>query len=115
MKKIIALASIMLFVTAGPALAVQKSYSSGALIQPSLPVTVTGGLSKLSNGVSCTIASNASQFAMNTIHKNGNKEYATSSVDGKIYWKDVTTTSNTAPTVTLSNSDTTDFSSWSSL
>lgn len=114
MKKIIALASILLFAAAGPALAVTKSYGSGEIIAPSLPVAVAGGLSKLSNGVTCEIASAASQFSMATVHKNGDKEYGTSSTDGKIYWN-ATTTGQTSPPVALTDSDTTQFTNWSSL
>ncbi len=119
MKKRLALLSFAIFVaTSGAAFAAGTAISEGGDLKvptgfPSADTSIT----KLSNNVSGSIIASANQFAAVLKHKNGTKNYAASSTDTKMYWKEVADTNKGTTTleVTLSNSDTSDFSDWSSL
>lgn len=114
MKKLIVLTALFVMV-AGPAMATDFDSNT--------PLTATnkGGetvvILKASNNVNGTIKSSANQFAAVTKHLNGTRNFATSSTDTKIYWKAVAKANKGKTTLelTLSHSDTSDFSSWTAL
>lgn len=116
MRKILLL-TVAAILAAGPSYAATTT-TSGQTIDIAVgtspkqgPVAVTG-FSKFSNKVTASISSNGSQYAIIAVHANGDKEYGTASTDGKIFWTPHTV-GNAVTAVT--NSDTTQFTSWSSL
>jgi hypothetical protein len=74
-------------------------------------------IAKVSNNVLGNVKSSNTAFAIVLKHLNGTREFATSSTDPKIYWEAVTTTNKGTETMglTLSASDTSDFSDWTAL
>ena len=91
--------------------------SAGSLVSGANDLAPSVTLSVLSNNVNAVVVSSADQFAAITKHKNGSKNYATSSEATKIYSAPVVPTKEgtTSFEITLSNSDTADFSDWAAL
>lgn len=118
MKKRLAFLTLVAFVTTtGAALAATTINEGGDLKVPDTFPQAGSSITKLSNNVSGTIVSSSNQFAAALKHKNGTKNYAASSTDTKIYWKEVATDNKgkTDLEITLDSSDTSDFNDWSSL
>ncbi len=117
MKKIIIMLVILLF-AAGSALAGTTTIAAGeTLITGSGDKDPSADLATLSNNVHAIFVSSANQFAGLTKHEQGSKNYATASDSTKIFWKNVAEDNEGSGTfeVTLSASDTSNFSDWGSL
>lgn len=110
MKKILIAFALLAF-AATPVLAIQPFDADKPLTQG------TETICKPSNNVYGAVVSSANQFAAVTKHKNGTRNFATSSTDTKIYWTAVADANKGKTTleITLSNSDTSDFNSWTAL
>ncbi|PLY03563.1 MAG: hypothetical protein C0623_00675 [Desulfuromonas sp.] len=118
MKKIILFAIIALFLAA-PAMAATKDFTGGgdAIVTGTNDKEASTQIAVLSNNVAGRFAVSADQFAAITKHLNGSKNYATSSESTKIYWENVDEANEGSMTfeITLSASDTADFSAWDAL
>ena len=118
MKKIFILMSfmgLMLFVSAS-AFAAGTTIDPGGKLVATTPVAAT--ISAMSANVGGQVVSSATNFACILKHMNGTRNFATSSADTKIYYHEVTVPTNMGKMtleVTLTNSDSQDFSAWSNL
>jgi len=117
MKKIIIILVILLF-AAGSAMAGTLTVGAGG------EVTTGSGdkdpsavLATLSNNVHAVFVASTNQFSAITKHVNGSKNYATASDSTKIFWTNVADANDGTATfeITLSASDTADFSDWDTL
>ena len=74
----------------------------------------TTTIAKFSKGVGGKVTASVTAFSAASKHMNGTKQFATSSTDPKIYWT-AQAAGSSAPAVSLTASDTSNFSSWSAL
>jgi len=111
MKKIIAIAFILSLVAA-PAFAALGEYTDASNpVVPSGEPAAGDTISVLSKNVTMNVVSSASRFTAVSAHTNGSKQFGTSSESTSIFSAAFNGTDVTAPTV----SDTTSFTSWTSL
>ena len=116
MKKIFILMSFMGLILFVSASAFAGDVPFGGKLVVTAPVGAT--ISAMSANVGGQCLSSATNFACILKHLNGTRNFATSSADTKIYYHEVTVPTNMGKMtleVTLTNSDSQDFSSWSNL
>lgn len=117
-KRIMLMGAAAIFAFQGFAYAGTGDITAGGELKVPTGMPAAGSsITKLSSNVVGKVISSANQFSAITKHINGTKNFATASTDTKIYSTEVASGNKGKTTfeITLANSDTSDFSSWTAL
>jgi hypothetical protein len=112
MKRYIAIIALFMFAGSTSAFAASLAAGFGKEVMGQKGSETTRSIGKLSNNVAADFNYDSTSYAVTTKHKNGTKEYGSSSGDTKLFYKEYTAAQTPeAP----SASDSTAYNSWSSL